>query len=264
MAAQDSNPYGLIYLVTNTINGKRYVGQTTDSVGRRWAHHCSKTSRCKALYAAIIKHGKNAFNVEVLAFGSGADELNLLEAQYVARYQSVSPNGYNLKEGGGSKGKWSAEMRGYLTAKANSPQNIARLSGSSVAMWKNDAVRKRISDAIRVGLSNEEVRRRRSEIAKIACNTQEVKARMSEAQKIRFQDPNQCEAISKRQRELLKDPAHRERLKIAGSKAKEKPGYREKISNHLKRLWNDAEYREKMLASQRVRRAREKLLKEQQ
>lgn len=264
MGESDSKPYGVVYCITNKVNGKRYVGQTVGSVATRWIKHCHKSSRCTALYSAIVKYGKSAFVIETIAFGSCADSLNALEHHYVCLYQSIAPSGYNLLEGGGSKGKWSEELRDSVKAKANTPERIARASKASVDMWRRDDVRERISAAIRVGLSGQEVRQKRSAIAKIACNTKEVKARMSVAQKIRFQDQIQCEAISTRQKALFKDPAYRERIANLANQAKARPEYRNKVSSSLKSLWANDQYREKMISAQRIRREREKLLKESQ
>jgi predicted GIY-YIG superfamily endonuclease len=47
----------IVYLITNTANGKRYVGQTNQSLAARWWGHVNR-NHCRILYNAIEKHGK--------------------------------------------------------------------------------------------------------------------------------------------------------------------------------------------------------------
>ena len=88
-----------VYLITNIINGKRYVGQTTTSLERRWWFHC-KHSNCVYLHAAIEKYGPKNFMIEVICEPPSIDLMNELEAEYIQRYCTLAPNGYNLTEGG--------------------------------------------------------------------------------------------------------------------------------------------------------------------
>ena len=69
--------YGIIYVVENTINGKKYVGQTVQPLKVRWQRHCRKEqSGCVALASAIAKYGADAFKVSEVAQAS-TKELNL-------------------------------------------------------------------------------------------------------------------------------------------------------------------------------------------
>lgn len=256
MAESNSKPFGIVYCITNTVNKKQYVGQTTTDMASRWSAHKGSGSNCKALSSAIKKYGESAFVIAELAIARDSLELNALEAHYVSSLGTMAPNGYNLKEGGGSSGKWSIQMRDERRKKLESPEFRELMSINSKAMWQRPEVRKKISDAIRVGLSSDDVKSKRSAKAKESCNTPEVKARMSAAQKIRFQDPLQGEAISKRQRELLKDPAYRERIKITANKAKSEPAFRQKVSLKMKELWSDDDNRRKMVESIREGKAR--------
>ena len=45
-----------VYLITNTINGKRYVGQTKRTLHERWWQHTHQKN-CRYLSAAINKYG---------------------------------------------------------------------------------------------------------------------------------------------------------------------------------------------------------------
>lgn len=52
---------GWIYRITNTVNGKIYIGKTTVGVSQRWEMHlkcCFGKYRGKSkLYPAILKYG---------------------------------------------------------------------------------------------------------------------------------------------------------------------------------------------------------------
>lgn len=92
--------YGLIYLVTNTVTGKVYVGQTTRTLADRWKSHRA-SGRKSRLGTSIRAHGKEAFRVEQLDTAESLEELNELERKYIAQYRSTDPTvGYNFEVGG--------------------------------------------------------------------------------------------------------------------------------------------------------------------
>lgn len=92
----------IVYLITNTINGKEYVGFTSeDSPVQRWRCHRSRAkigSQC-AIHCAIRKYGEHAFSLEVVAEGSCESMLREEQSQIVAR-NTLAPRGYNLTSGG--------------------------------------------------------------------------------------------------------------------------------------------------------------------
>ncbi len=92
--------YGIIYKVTNSINGKVYIGQTTMTLRNRWRLHCHVNSTCSTLKKAIEKHGKDAFNVELVDSADNRKELNEKEKAWIQKEKSIAPNGYNVDEGG--------------------------------------------------------------------------------------------------------------------------------------------------------------------
>lgn len=61
-----SNMYeGYIYCITNKVNGKKYIGQTTATIKKRMSQHFSKSKQRKyAIYLAIQKYGKENFIIE--------------------------------------------------------------------------------------------------------------------------------------------------------------------------------------------------------
>ena len=93
-----------IYLITNLINQKKYIGITTQkNPFRRWIEHKSKASKNKKLkiplYNSIRKHGVNNFKFEVIEKLDDIDIDLLLtkETEKILEFNSLAPNGYNLK-----------------------------------------------------------------------------------------------------------------------------------------------------------------------
>lgn len=98
----------IIYLITNKINDKKYIGQTIQPINRRWTRHVYDANHIKttAIACAIRKYGKENFEIRQIASVESNDPLfwlNKLEPLYIKAYNSLSPNGYNLDDGGKNK-----------------------------------------------------------------------------------------------------------------------------------------------------------------
>jgi group I intron endonuclease len=101
--------YGIIYKITNRVNGKIYIGQTTSTLVKRWQKHQYK-SHCTLLSRAIRKYGKDNFDVCTISRCSSLKEMNHRESYYIKLFKALSPYGYNLDSGGKNK-KMSPESR---------------------------------------------------------------------------------------------------------------------------------------------------------
>ena len=88
---------GIIYIITNKVNSKVYIGQTRKSLSERMRHHFSKYETCTKLKKAIGQYGKDNFMYSVLELVPYS-ELNERESFYIERYNSIE-NGYNIKKG---------------------------------------------------------------------------------------------------------------------------------------------------------------------
>jgi group I intron endonuclease len=115
---------GLIYLITNTVNGKVYVGQTNRSLKKRWQAHCKAAQAGEpwALARAIRKYGKEAFTIAVLE-AAAVEDLGAAEIKWIEHYESFTDRskGYNLTAGGegGIRGYKHSEESKRLMAEAN-------------------------------------------------------------------------------------------------------------------------------------------------
>ncbi len=94
-----------IYVITNLINQKQYVGKTTKSIAQRWKTHIADSKRDniknRPLYKAFSKYGINNFMIQKLEYCS-AEEASNREQYWINRLNTYH-NGYNATLGGDSK-----------------------------------------------------------------------------------------------------------------------------------------------------------------
>ena len=94
--------FGKIYLITNDVNSKVYVGQTIQTLNKRFNGHCcySKSDRSSNMYIkwAFHKYGRDKFHITLLE-ECPIDLLNERERYWISFYNSYN-EGYNLTKGG--------------------------------------------------------------------------------------------------------------------------------------------------------------------
>lgn len=94
-----------IYVITNDINNKQYVGKTNNSIEQRFREHIndSKKERCekRPLYSAMNKYGIEHFLVKELEQCS-EEESCIKEIYWIGKLDTYK-NGYNATLGGDSK-----------------------------------------------------------------------------------------------------------------------------------------------------------------
>lgn len=91
-------PYGFIYITTNTVNNKRYIGQCVYHKRKNWERYLGSG---KYLLLAIKKYGKCKFTRDILCNAFNQSGLNWLEQHFIADYNAVSdPMFYNIALGG--------------------------------------------------------------------------------------------------------------------------------------------------------------------
>jgi len=107
---------GHIYIITNNSNNMSYIGQTVShrknknkyrpfGYEGRFKDHISeaicntKKKQCSYLNNAIRLYSKDAFTVSLLE-ECFKDQMDILEKEYIVKYNTLYPNGYNLTKGG--------------------------------------------------------------------------------------------------------------------------------------------------------------------
>lgn len=116
---------GIIYKVTNKINGKCYIGQTIQLLkNRKCAHLSSSRHNSKShFHRSIRKYGEDKFIWEIIIEGDHTKfELNVLEFLNIKKFKSLSQlNGYNMTSGGEG-------VESYLVSGQNNPASSSNMS----------------------------------------------------------------------------------------------------------------------------------------
>lgn len=104
----------IVYLIENTVNGKKYVGITTVNLTWRWKEHLSdaRHNSSLAIHCAIRKYGSESFKLSILQECNSRDELDQAEISWIKKLDTFSKNGYNLTPGG-QNGGWCVPGRKF-------------------------------------------------------------------------------------------------------------------------------------------------------
>lgn len=112
---------GYIYKITNKVNGKCYIGQTIQSIEKRYNQHIKSSmlnnNNSMALPKAIRKYGIENFEVcelykvQTESQQELSSELNRLEIDAIKEFKSmITENGYNISIGGNNVTQQSKTM----------------------------------------------------------------------------------------------------------------------------------------------------------
>jgi hypothetical protein len=86
-----------IYQILNTVNGKRYIGQSTN-ISRRWAEHLDLLTKglhhSSKLQREWNQYGEVKFKFQVLKEVTDTANLDLIEEEYIQKFNSYH-GGYN-------------------------------------------------------------------------------------------------------------------------------------------------------------------------
>ena len=100
-----------VYIHTNLINNKKYIGQTCLPPEKRWNGngggylHKKKNGEYSqpAIARAILKYGWENFSHEIIQENLTKEEADTLEKELIQQYKTNDPQfGYNIREGGGN------------------------------------------------------------------------------------------------------------------------------------------------------------------
>jgi len=185
-----------LYMITNRINGKIYIGQTNKEK-YRWSQHkyiannlekFMKTSQY--IHKAMAKYGTTNFNYEIIAQSKSQEDADLSEIELIKQYDSRNHNkGYNFRIGGyvterseETRKKISESLKGKIpphTGKKHSEETKMKLSISA-------KMRKQIPPSPKGRKLSEEHKKKLSDIKKGKPGkktSEEAKIKISESNK---------------------------------------------------------------------------------
>ena len=158
--------YGYIYKITNLVNEKVYIGQTTKTIKKRWKVHLYSINYYNYhLYYSMRKYGIENFIIEQICVCEDHLSLNLMEDLCIFIYDSMnSNNGYN-KRGGGSHGKHSEESKRKTSRKKKKwdlvPENKKKHKKATKKAMNRPEIKERLSKKMKERYEKDPERRKR-------------------------------------------------------------------------------------------------------
>ena len=115
-----------VYVLTNNINDKKYVGITSQKPEKRW-NHGNGYRDTTYIGRAIKKYGWENFSHEILYENISAKEAQDYEVELIEKYKTLdSKFGYNIQPGGNLSNlgvKMSEENRQKLSERSKGEKN---------------------------------------------------------------------------------------------------------------------------------------------
>ena len=150
-----------VYVHTNKINGKKYVGITSRKPEDRWDYGCGYRGQVY-FYRAIQKYGWDNFKHDILLTNETKEYACAAEKCLIKAYASNNPKyGYNLSSGGesGAAGiPWPEERRKALSDKFKgrklSDEWKAKISESRTGTHASEETKKKLSEQKQGELNN--------------------------------------------------------------------------------------------------------------
>jgi group I intron endonuclease len=139
-----------IYILTNIINGKVYVGETMNMRQRVYCYKNNTFNR--PIKHAIRKYGIESFRIEVEYFPHFTkDDLLLIEETLIERFNCLAPNGYNVcKKGLDNTGRMLTEEHKRKIGDGNRGKIVSEETKAKMKAYQSnmpDDHKKAISEA---------------------------------------------------------------------------------------------------------------------
>lgn len=177
-----------IYKITNALNGKMYIGQTVSPEKRRHQHN-GATSGCKALRAAIAKHGKENFSFDILCWCPDKNYANYVEQELIKAHDTRRV-GYNICIGGEGLGSGAdnpiygiplsddhkTKVSVALRGKKKSPEHAAKVAASWIGRKHTEQARANMS-AAHVGHTHTEATKAKMSASRVGKSNPRLQGR---------------------------------------------------------------------------------------
>lgn len=152
---------GYIYKITNKINNKQYIGQTTKkrasdrfSQHRYLARHLNAEKSNSYLHKAMNAYGVDNFIFELIEEIDNS-LLNEREQYWIQQLNTLAPNGYNLTNGGEGTQKFSRPQSIEEKEKRkksnqqfyeNHPEAKEQLAQRTRKLWEDENYRRKVTE----------------------------------------------------------------------------------------------------------------------
>lgn len=110
----EQSSYGVIYKITNNLNGKYYIGKKCLHKGKKWENYWGSS---KELQADIKQHGKHNFSKDILIYCDSSYELSYYEIDQMIKHNWLNDDCYNQNMSG-------RYFKSKLNTHGNSRNNI--------------------------------------------------------------------------------------------------------------------------------------------
>ena len=233
------------YKITCKLNGKGYIGITSNGVKRRFNHHKqdAKKGAKTPLHAAIRKYGAENFTIEEIKKATNWEDICQIEREMIIIHNTLTQNGkgYNISTGGegpfGVKRSKATRMKLSKIVKKWMKENPNRLEflkevGRRQANkpGQKEISRKGAKEAWQRPGYREKVSKR---VKKWARENKEL---MSENQKQVMVRPGARKNLVKKAKTQMKDPKNRELSKKGALKQWQNNKFKEKMTLQMKRV----------------------------
>jgi group I intron endonuclease len=205
---QAEKQFNFVYITTNLINGKQYVGDHTTNDLEKDMYLGSGRPYFQR---ALKEYGKENFKREILEFFNTKQEAFNAQEKYIKQYNTLAPNGYNISPTGGlgCRGKHSEEskrkmsinisiaLKGKKRSEEQNKKQSLRMLNHAVSL----ETRKKIGNANKISLKG---KRQTPEHIENSAKTrrgksrsQETKEKISKTEKGKIVSNETKEKISK-------------------------------------------------------------------
>lgn len=137
VAPEIANLKMVIYMIRRKKTGKLYIGKTTRKLKlriRQHVYYASKSPTNSYIDNAIGEHGVDEFEVLLVEECSSKEELNEREKYWIKFFNSKSPNGYNLTDGGdGGAGRPISEKQRQIISESNKGKVLSDITKTKIS-----------------------------------------------------------------------------------------------------------------------------------
>lgn len=185
-----------VYVHTNKINNKKYVGITRQEPKQRWS--CYRKS--SLIWRAFDKYGRENFDSQVIVQNLAKEEAESLEIYFIATYHSLSTEwGYNIERGGSAPGKMadcqkkrcSEVFKEYYSDVKHREESSKRMK----EYWEKHY------EYMYATSQNNQVKEKRAQSINRAYAITNLRQKLSEGLVERWSDPTYKEKMSERMKE---------------------------------------------------------------